>query len=90
MEPPLTLDQLYLRVERQYLQRLPKTRAIVFSIRTFITPISEVTKDREVALALRTQVASYSDEVAKYKNKTLWNDVLTAHIDKVLQEKSTS
>ena len=81
---PLTVDQLHLRVERQYLQRLPKTRALVFSIRTYVTPITEVTKDRDVARALRTNVNSYTPDIAKYKNKPLWDDVLAAHLEKAL------
>jgi dimethylamine monooxygenase subunit A len=78
------LDDLHLRVERQVLQRLPKTKAIVFSIRTYITPISEVTKDKDVARALRTNTRSYKPEVAIYKNKSLWENVLEEHLDQVL------
>ncbi|TIA46500.1 hypothetical protein D6C79_05153, partial [Aureobasidium pullulans] len=66
-EKKVRLEDLHLRVERQFLQRLPKTRALLFSIRTYITPITEVTKDKEVAAALRNSVASYTDDVAKYK-----------------------
>jgi dimethylamine monooxygenase subunit A len=81
LEKPLSVEQLHLRVERQYLLRLPKTNALVFSIRTYITPIIEVTEDKDIARALRTSVSSYSPEVAAYKNKHLWDSVLMAHID---------
>lgn len=84
LEKPLTLGQLHLRVERQFLQRLPKSQAIVFSIRTYVTPITEVTKDLNVARALRTSVASYSPQVSKYKNKPLWDALLTAHLNEIL------
>lgn len=84
LETPLTVDQLHLRVERQFLQRLPVTQAIVFSIRTYVTPITEVTKDRDIAKALRTSVRSYSPEVAKYKNKHLWNEVMEEHFHRVI------
>ena len=89
LERPLTIDQLYLRVERQYLQRLPKTGAIAFSIRTYITPITEVTKDKDIALALQTSVGSYSPEVSKYKNKHLWDNVLSDHLRELLQDHET-
>ena len=85
VQDPVALDQLYLRVERQVLQRLPKTRAIVFSIRTYVTPILEITKDRDVALALRTSVDSYGPELANYKNKPLWQDVVGAHLDEIVR-----
>jgi dimethylamine monooxygenase subunit A len=83
---PLTIDQLYLRVERQFLQRLPKTKGLIFSIRTYVTPLLEVMKDRDIARALRTSVSSYSPQVAKYKNKHLWNDVVLKHISEILGE----
>jgi dimethylamine monooxygenase subunit A len=82
---PLTVDKLFLRVERQFLQRLPRTRAIVFSIRTYVTPVREVTKDVFVAKALKTSVDSYSEEVARYKNKGLWDKVLGEHLNEVIK-----
>jgi dimethylamine monooxygenase subunit A len=84
LEHPVCIDDLHLRVERQVLQRLPKTRAIVFSIRTYVTPITEVTKDTEVARALRTNTRSYKPEVAVYKNKSLWEKVLEEHLEERL------
>lgn len=84
LEHPVTLDQLHLRVERQMLQRLPRSRGVLFSIRTYVTPINEVTRDLDMARALRTQVASYSDDVSAYKNKALWWDVLEKHLDEVV------
>jgi hypothetical protein len=78
------LADLHLRVERQVLQRLPKSRALLFTIRTYVTPITKVTTDREVAEGLRTSVGSYSPDVAKYKNKPLWEKVVEAHLKQVL------
>lgn len=80
-EHPVMLEDLHLRVERQVLQRLPRTRNFLFSIRTYITPITEVTQDEERARALWTSVSSYSDDVARYKNKSLWSDTLRRHIE---------
>jgi hypothetical protein len=82
------LEDLHLRVERQTLQRLPKTRSLLFTIRTYVTPITKVTEDLEVAEALRTSVGSYSPDVAKYKNKPLWEKVVERHLVKVLEDRS--
>ena len=49
-----------------------------------MTPVREVTADKAVARALRTQVESYDVEVAGYKNKGLWWDVLRKHLDDVV------
>lgn len=84
-DPPM-LEDLHLRVERQVLQRLPKTRALLFSIRTYVTPITKVTEDKEVARALRISVGSYTEDLDKYKNKVLWDATLQKHIAHVLGE----
>ena len=86
LDKKVKLEDLHLRVERQVLQRLPKTRALLFSIRTYVTPITEVTKDKKVARALRTSVGSYGEDVAKYKNKPLWDTVMKEHLDEILAE----
>lgn len=84
LEVPPKLQDLHLRVERQCLQRLPNTRALLFSIRTYVTPITEVTRDKEVAEALRTSVGSYSEDIARYKNWDLWDRTLQDHLTDVL------
>jgi len=86
LDKKVRLEDLHLRVERQVLQRLPKTRALLFSIRTYVTPITEVTNDKQVARALRTSVGSYGEDVAKYKNKPLWDAVMRKHLDEILEE----
>ena len=82
------LSDLHLRVERQVLQRLPRSRALLFTIRTYVTPIVEVTRDRQVAEALRTSVNSFTEDVARYKNKSLWNETLQQHLSEVLDHDS--
>lgn len=86
----IKLEDLHLRVERQCLQRLPKTRAFLFSIRTYVTPIIEVTKDRDVARAFRTNTGSFSEDVARYKNRSLWDPILQKHFGEILDESADS
>lgn len=86
LEHPVTLEQLHLRVERQTLQRLPRSQGILFGIRTYITPLAEVTRDVGAARALRTQVKSYGEDVAAYKNKAFWWSVLEKHLNEVLAD----
>jgi dimethylamine monooxygenase subunit A len=60
-------DQLWLRVERQTLRRLPASGAVVFGIRTYLEPLADVTADPEVAQALASRVREMPDDMAAYK-----------------------
>lgn len=71
------------------MQRLPKSKAMVFSIRTYVKAIEEVTKLKEVARALRTSVGSHGEDVARYKNKGLWEKCLAEHLQELLGDKES-
>jgi hypothetical protein len=43
--------QLYLRVERQFIQGLPGAQAFAFTVRTYLTPITELDADERKCLA---------------------------------------
>jgi len=43
-------DGRYLRSERQALQRLPQTKAVLFSIHTFVVRVEDLTREQAVAL----------------------------------------
>lgn len=63
--PPEPLpDRMRLRVERQTLRRLPRSGAIVFTIRVYMTPLTELGPDEAGRLAaairgVREQEAAY-------------------------------
>jgi hypothetical protein len=60
-------EQLWLRVERQTLRRLPACGAVVFGIRTYLEPLAEVAADPEAAQALAMRVREMPAEMAAYK-----------------------
>ena len=57
------LEQCYLRVERQTLVRLEKSKAIVFGIRQYMTPIEEI-KKKGNGPALADAIASLPEKLA--------------------------
>ncbi len=68
--PTTAPENLFLRVERQALIRLPRTHAILFSIRTFVTPLPvavAVSADRARLAAALTALPS---DVVTYKSMT--------------------
>lgn len=64
VDPP---DALWLRSERQTLRRLPRTGAILFTIRTQQVPLAAVAERPEVARGLAAAIEAWSPELRAYK-----------------------
>lgn len=59
---------VYLRVERQTLRRLPKSQAIVFTIKTYLTKIEDVCNhDSQLTQRLSSAVRNWPSEMLAYK-----------------------
>ena len=79
MAPPDPRAQHYLRVERQTFRRLPGTGAVIFGIRTAISPLSALAPAE--AGALLDLVIRQSDEMFDYKDGgTVNRDLLRARL----------
>ncbi len=76
-------DQMYLRVERETLRRFPVTRCVLFTIRTYVTPILRSAPSVEVAARLAAALDSLPADVRDYKDLVTTSDavadVLRAH-----------
>jgi dimethylamine monooxygenase subunit A len=60
--------ELYLRVERETLRRLPRTGCILFTIRTYVTPVSSPLSVPEVAERFAASLDSLPEAVRRYKD----------------------
>jgi hypothetical protein len=60
-------EQVWLRVERQTLRRLPRTRDVLFTIRTYVEPLAQVIDRPAIAQALAARLAELPDAMAAYK-----------------------
>lgn len=67
---------VFLRNERQCLTRLPKSKAIVFTIRTYLTPIAQVKREGETGLDLACAIENLPPVTAIYKTATIWGDAI--------------
>ena len=64
-----TPDELWIRMERQTLRRLPKTGGILFTIRGYQQPLPEyLARSKQIAQNLRTMLERLPDDVAQYKS----------------------
>ncbi|CAI5759504.1 unnamed protein product [Candida verbasci] len=87
VQKPLDYDDLnfeknqHYRSERQVLTKLPKTKAIVFTIRTYLLPLSQVKNDgKEVCERLVGAIDGFPEEVAQYKRSQEWGPALKKYL----------
>lgn len=73
-------DSLYFRSERQSLRRLPKTRAIIFTIRTYFIPLSKLMAEPYVPKRLYDGIINWSPDVAEYKGLDKFKGVLFPYL----------
>ncbi|KAL8725251.1 MAG: hypothetical protein Q9181_006485 [Wetmoreana brouardii] len=79
LSEPQDLSQCYLRVERQTLTRLPESKAIVFGIRHYVTPLEEVKKEgngEQLADAIQTM----PEKLGYYKRRPFWQRDVNAFL----------
>jgi hypothetical protein len=60
-------ERLYLRVERQTLRRLPGSDAVIFTIRTYLTPLGRAIATPRAAADLAATIRSMPDPVRAYR-----------------------
>jgi dimethylamine monooxygenase subunit A len=75
-------EQLWLRVERQTLRRLPCSGDVLFGIRTYVEPLAEVADAPNVAQALADRVREMPSGMAGYKGIAAIREPLLAYLDR--------
>ncbi|KAG6830622.1 hypothetical protein H0H92_015714 [Tricholoma furcatifolium] len=89
--PTPTASTVRLRSERQTLRRLPRTGAILFTIRTYLTPIDKLAEEPGVARRLAGALRGWGDDIGEYKGKHGggWWDVVLDYLDKKGREEES-
>lgn len=75
------IEHHYFRSERQSLRRLPRSGGVVFTIRTYFEPIMKVAEEVGVPGRLASAVRSWGDDVARYKGRERYGEVLLEFLD---------
>ncbi|KAI0844301.1 hypothetical protein F5Y00DRAFT_256115 [Daldinia vernicosa] len=66
-----SLDECYLRVEHQTLTKLPRTGAIIFTVRSYMTPLHQVKAEGD-GKALAQAIESMPEGLGHYKMVQYW------------------
>jgi len=78
-----TLMTTWLRVESQFLTRLPCTGAVLFGIRLDLVRLDELARDAELARGLADTLATMDGAVARYKGLTRARETLARQLGAV-------
>jgi hypothetical protein len=86
----LAVEDLHFRSERQTLRRLPRSKALLFTVRTYFEPITVIAKEPHVPGRLAEAIRNWDDVVAHYKGRAHWEHLLLPYLDSQsrLQESS--
>jgi hypothetical protein len=82
LNPERAEELLWIRVERQTLSRLPKSRAVVFTLHTFSDPLASLRGDAESLRAILTLMRTYSDERLEYSEMNYIRDSVIAWLER--------
>ncbi|PYI11240.1 hypothetical protein BO78DRAFT_457705 [Aspergillus sclerotiicarbonarius CBS 121057] len=81
-----SVEGYHFRSERQTVRRLPRSGAVVFTFRTYFVPLQEIVEEDYVPGRLASAVRSWGEDVAKYKGKEVYEDVLLEFLDRKHRE----
>ncbi|KAL2072619.1 hypothetical protein VTL71DRAFT_11962 [Oculimacula yallundae] len=83
VDEEINIDTTFLRVERQLLHRLPRTRALVFSFKTYLYPISEIKEEglgEDLAQAIDGLKEGSTPAMHFYKRGVVWGEAVKAYL----------
>lgn len=66
----------FLRCERQVLTRLPKSKAVIMLVRTYLTPVKQI-KTEGLGDELARGIESLPEDLAFYKRRGVWGKAVT-------------
>ena len=76
------VENHWFRSERQTLRRLPKSGGVVFTIRTYFHKIVDIAEEDYVPGRLASALRSWGEDIARYKGRERYGDVLLEYLDK--------
>lgn len=79
-------SQVNYRSERQTLTKLPHTGAVLFTIRTYLHPLSKFKNDIETAQVLKGAINKFPPDLARYKNIVQPRPAVTRYFDELKAE----
>ncbi|BCS17190.1 heme-dependent oxidative N-demethylase family protein [Aspergillus puulaauensis] len=77
----LTINDLHFRSERQTLRRLPRSKVLLFTVRTYFEPVTVIAQEPHVPGRLAESIRSWDETVSRYKGRDKWEHILLPYLD---------
>lgn len=77
----LNFNQIFFRSERQVVTRLPESKLVIMSIKTYFTPLIKLREEEESRKALIGAIEGLPDDFAVYKNKIKWDELVLDYLN---------
>lgn len=82
------INEIYYRSERQSLRRLPISGAVVFTIRTYFHPLTQLAEERGVPERLYKGIESWTDDVREYRGYSKFAGVVLPYLKQKWDEQT--
>ncbi|KAM0159902.1 hypothetical protein ACHAPC_004974 [Botrytis cinerea] len=82
-EEEFDIEDTNLRCERQLVHRLPETKALVFSLKTYLTPITQIKEEglgEQLAEAVDGLKKGNVPEIHRYKKSGVWGEKVKEYL----------
>lgn len=63
------------------MRRLPRSRALMFTVRTYFEPVTIIAKEPHVPGRLAEAIRQWDETVSVYKGKKHWEHLLLPYLD---------
>ncbi|GLI72179.1 hypothetical protein PoHVEF18_000349 [Penicillium ochrochloron] len=77
----LSINEIHFRSERQTLRRLPRSKAVVFTVRTYFEPVTRIAQEPHIPGRLAEAIRNWDETVSFYKGKSHWDKILLPYLD---------
>lgn len=78
--PENVAEKVYLRVELQVIDRMPRSNALMFSIRTYLMSLEDIVTNPEWAQRLHRVMKTLPDAIADYKGLTRYRNTVVDYL----------
>ncbi|KAH7103010.1 hypothetical protein BKA62DRAFT_698309 [Auriculariales sp. MPI-PUGE-AT-0066] len=79
------ISKIFWRSERQTLRRLPHTRCLLFTIRTYLLPVTDIANELGVPGRLAHAIRTWPENVIQYKGGHRYKEALLRYLDRCHQ-----